>query len=497
MRRKQNIAAPYSVPAPVGGWNTRDALDAMPATDAVVLDNWFPTTGKVTVRKGYEDHATGVGANNVDTIVEYHAETVQKLLACGDGGIYDATSTGAAVSLGSGFTNDKWQTANFNGRAFFVNGDDAPQDYDGSTLSATSWSGSGLTITDLIDVNVFKNRLFFVEKNSQSFWYGGVNSVSGTLTEFPLNRVGQFGGNLITMGTWTIDGGDGIDDYAVFVMSSGEVIVYQGTDPGSSSAWALSGIYRIGIPLDARGVVKFGGDLLVMTTDDYVSLSEVLRTGQAGELSKLSGAIQEAALNNADSFGWSVTLYRKGNMLIFNVPTVTGDFDQHVINTITGAPCRFKDIPARCWGIFDGDAYFGSTDGTVRKYGLVTDDDGVDISADASTAWTDGGSPLRKRLTAIRPSFQVASGLEYSTGVGFDFNEPLVTSASSISSAASSLWDIALWDVSFWSGELVADSTWRASKGTGYTLSTRIKASTQQELNWLRTDYRIEIGKGL
>jgi hypothetical protein len=33
------IARPYSVPAPFGGWNTRDALDEMPATDAITLDN--------------------------------------------------------------------------------------------------------------------------------------------------------------------------------------------------------------------------------------------------------------------------------------------------------------------------------------------------------------------------------------------------------------------------------------------------------------------------
>ena len=53
-------ASHQSVPAPIGGWNTRDALEAMEPTDAVTLDNWFPTTGKLTVRKGYDAHATRV-----------------------------------------------------------------------------------------------------------------------------------------------------------------------------------------------------------------------------------------------------------------------------------------------------------------------------------------------------------------------------------------------------------------------------------------------------
>ena len=42
-----------SRPAPIGGWNARDALANMPATDAVTMTNWWPTPGLVTVRNGY------------------------------------------------------------------------------------------------------------------------------------------------------------------------------------------------------------------------------------------------------------------------------------------------------------------------------------------------------------------------------------------------------------------------------------------------------------
>lgn len=492
--RTANKASPQSVPAPVGGWNTRDALDAMAPTDAVLLDNWFPTTGKVTVRRGYDPHATDVGAGNVDTIAEYHAGSVHKLIACGDGEIYDATSAGAASSLGSGFTVDNWQTANFNGRIFFVNGTDAPQDYNGTTLAATAWSGSGLTIANLVGINVFKSRLFLWEKDSQDFWYAPVNAITGALTKFPLSRVTQFGGNLVTMGTWTIDGGDGVDDYAVFIMSSGQVIVYQGTDPGDAAAWALVGVYQIAKPIDIRGIIKFGGDLLVTTTEDYVSLSAVLKTGN-GNPSKLSGALRAAA-SQIGTFGWQSTLYLKGAMIVFNVPTSSGDFDQHVINTITGAACRFKGIPARSWGVFDGDLYFGSDDGGVYKFDQGNDDDGINIVADASTAWNDFDIPRRKRLVAIRPSLQVQGALSYSLGVGLNFNEPLISS-SSVITGEQSLWDVAKWDEAMWSSELITTSTWRASKGTGETLSTRIQVTSQQEVSWLRTDYRLEIGTNL
>ena len=492
--RNTNRAGMFTVPAPVGGWNTRDALDAMPPTDAVILDNWWPTTGKVVIRSGYKQHSTGMGTGNVDTLAEYHSGATQKLIACANGNIYDATSSTAA-SLGSGFTVNNWQTANFNGRLFLVNGTDAPQDYDGSTLSATAWTGP--TITNLIGVNVFKNRLFFWEKNSQDFWYATVNTITGALVKFPLSMVGQFGGNLIAMGTWTLDGGDGVDDYAVFVMSSGEVIVYQGTDPGDAMAWALVGVYRIGEPLSVRGVIKVGGDLLVMTTDDYVSLSTVLKTGQVGDASKLSGAVRQASAQ-AGVYGWQAILYRKGNMLLFNVPTAQGNYDQHVINTITGAASRFKDIPARCWGIFDGDLYFGGQDGKVYQADTGNDDNGVNIAADGGQAWVDFGAPSKKRICAIRPTLEAESSVDFSMGVGVDFNPANQLGSYRVeSSSGTSLWDVAPWDVSLWYSGLVAYSKWHASKGLGYTVSPRIKVLSKKPLSWIRTDFRLEGGKNL
>ena len=59
-----------------------------------------------------------------------------------------------------------------------------PQQYDGSTVSNAAYTG----IADdnkLVDVCVYKERLFFVEKDSASIWYLPVGTVTGALTEFP------------------------------------------------------------------------------------------------------------------------------------------------------------------------------------------------------------------------------------------------------------------------------------------------------------------------
>ena len=63
-----------TIPSPTGGWDTRPAVSAMPPTNAVLLDNWFPETEKVTLRGGSEAYATGLGgsAEPVETLMEYN-----------------------------------------------------------------------------------------------------------------------------------------------------------------------------------------------------------------------------------------------------------------------------------------------------------------------------------------------------------------------------------------------------------------------------------------
>ena len=237
---------------PVGGWNARDALDAMKPYDAVILDNWFPRQSDVTVRGGYTLHCdTGEGANSVLTLAEWKASTNRKLVAAVNGKLVNV-STSTPSTIGSGYTNNRWKWVNFSERLFLVNGTDAPLDWDGTTLTSTNWSGSGLTISNLSDVTVFKERLFFIEKNTLNFWYAGLQSITGTLTKFPLQYTGSFGGTLQGIGTITSDGGEGRDDLIAFFLSSGEVIIYQGSNPGDANSWARIGTFSLVLPLRAQ-----------------------------------------------------------------------------------------------------------------------------------------------------------------------------------------------------------------------------------------------------
>lgn len=492
---QQGIVQPKFIPGPIGGWNTRDAVVAMPPTDAVNLDNWFPTVGKVSVRGGYTEHATGVGisTSDVDMLASYRTRGFSFLIAAANGELWNATVVGPAVSLGSGFTSNFWQYSNYKELIYFANGADTVQVFDGTTLGASTFTGP--TLTEVVGCHVFKNRIYFWENNDPNFWFSALDATSGPMTEFPLSVVGKMGGNLLFMATWTVDSGTGPDDFAVFVMTTGEIIVYQGSNPGNADDWSLVGIYEIPQPINIRSWLKVDGDLIILTIDDYYSLTEILKAGRHAP-TKLTGAVQDIAANK-NFTGWGAVYFK--DMLIMNIPIDLADtsmVDQHVVNRSTGAACRYKDIPARSWVEHEDRLYFGGIDGRVFQAENGDDDDGASIEADGQSAWTPFDSPQRKRTTLVRPLIESVGQISYEFGLGFDF-EFIVTDPAATSPVGGAIWDLAEWDVSFWAPDTVIGKRWRVARGSGDHVSIRLRVDALQEISWLRTDYRSEIGKNL
>lgn len=418
-----------SAPAPVGGWNARDALANMPAEDAVALENWFPRTSDCKLRSGFSQHATGLpGA--VNTLMEYAGLSSHKLFAVSGSGIYDVTSAGAVGAAAVAVTDTKWQHTMFgtSGGQFLVccNGVDVAQTYDG-----TSWANlniTGVNEDDLVHVNSHKQRLWFVEANTLNAWYLGTSAIAGAATEFTLRSVARRGGHLLAMATWTVDGGFGLDDIAVWLTSEGEAIIYRGTDPASAATWALQGVYQLGTPIGRRCFVQLGGDLVVICEDGYYPLTKALIASggnpKASISDKISGAVLEASRSYGANFGWQGTLYPRGSMLIFNVPTAEGiTSEQHVMNVQTGAWCKFTGMNANCWSLFNDDAYFGGST-VVYKADDGFDDDGDARSGYVKPAFSYFRTPNRQKIwKMIRPVFFAGSTVTPTINMNVDFED--------------------------------------------------------------------------
>jgi hypothetical protein len=331
-RAAANVA---SLPPPVGGWNARDSLANMAPTDAVSLVNYFPGVSNVNLRGGYVKHATGL-PDVVETLMTYNAGAADELWAISDGEVFDATSAGAVGTAAvTGLTNSRWEYTNVTTAGgsylYMANGVDKPHLYNGSTWTAIDGVSSpaitGVTTTTLTSPTLFKNRMWFIQTGTLKAWYLPTSSVGGAAQVLDLSSVARLGGALVSMAAWTIDAGYGVDDNLVFVTDQGEVLVYRGTDPSSASTWALIGIWIVGAPIGNRCLMKYGGDLLVLTLDGLVPLASALQSSRLDpnvSLSdKIQGAFAAAAAQYKNNFGWCLLYNPQNNALIVNVPVST------------------------------------------------------------------------------------------------------------------------------------------------------------------------------
>lgn len=488
-----------SIPPPVGGWDTENALADMPQQNAVVLDNWFPGTDKVTLRRGYTEHASGM-SGSVETLLEYAPQSgTQKLFAVNSGNVYDVTSSGSVGSaVVSGLSNDRFQQVQIgtSGGQFLIamNGQDTPIIYDGSSWGTMSVTGP--TAANLVWCNLHQRRLWFGETNSLTAWYLAVNSIAGTASSFSLAGVARLGGYIMAMGTWTRDGGDGTDDVAVFITSEGEAIIYQGTDPSSASTWSLVGVFRIGRPIGRRCVIKAGADLVLITQDGFVAASSILsldrsQTQNVALSAQINKAVNDAQRNFGSLFGWQPVIYPRAAMLIFNIPQSSTTYHQYVFNTITGAPCRFTGVNAVCWGLRGESIYFGSTNGKVYQFDTDGGDAGENINGDALQAFSYFNSPgVNKAFKLAEPIFQSNGNPNAAIDLNTDFTvRPPTGSPTPSSTVSSARWGISKWGIGTWGADNQIYRGWRGVRGAGRAASVRVRvASLTARPSWVATN---------
>lgn len=511
----------FNLSAPIGGWNTRDPLSQMPPTDAIVMDNINPGTNNVSMRKGYKQFCYGVGEPNF--MLEFNNGADRHLVAGSGGALYKIDTAGVTTLIGMGFASDQWQAVNFRSRMFLVNGVDTPQTWDGTVLAATGWTGVGLVPEDLNNVMVFKRRLFFGEKDSGSFWYAGLDNITGPLVEFPLNNLGMTGGKLLVMGAWSVDPGARMESTCVFCMNNGDTFAYGGYDPAGSTQqeWSLIAQFKTGNPISARGIVNVNSELILITNSGFVPLSKYVNSGenvvQVEAISdKIRPTVTEVTAKLMNNFGWQAIHYPNENQIIFNIPIDpdADTFEQYVYNVLTGAWTRWTNLHARTWVYFNNKLYFSGrsfgglwnispwyvtpweTSG-VYEYGVAFNDSSEPIQGKVRQAFNNFGAPGNlKHIRAVRCNLQLDPNFETRVCLYADYKVEGTCTTIIDTATFGTYWDLGIWDVSFWTGGQIILGKWGTLGTYGHVLSIELTTGTDQEpFNWYSTDMVVKKGQ--
>lgn len=500
------------LPAPSGGWDTETPLAELPQTHARIFDNWMPGGVQIRLRKGYSDHVTG-GTEPVATLMAYNAGASSALFAAAGDSIYNVTTAGSLGSAVVGsLTSARFSYTNFttSGGSFLwiCNGADDPRHWDGS-----AWATPSLTITTYTDNNIsyvlaFKERLFFIFKNTLVMGYLGIQEIAGTISNYPLGAVFNRGGRLVALGAISRDGGDGVDDFFVALTSEGEVAVFQGSNPADADAWALVGVYYVGEPVGDRPFIDIGDDLAVITRNGVMSVSLIMSRGseQATTAPQLTARVarvfRQYAQDGASYDGWEGLFVPAEDLMLVNAPRDTGVDDvadsahQFIRYRVTGGWGRFTGWDFSTYALLGGTLYAGGYDGVVYKCFDGYDDDGAAVVGAVWTSWTSLGIPSLKTLMEVRALLTVATQASMRIVARTDFKaSPLLGAwpAEVVSNAL--IWDQTQWDVAIWGGENASTRNWRAISGEGTNVSLVMEArSSVTEFSMNGWNLRFQMG---
>ena len=473
--------------------NTRDGLGSLQPFEARLLRNWIPNGNAVERRNGHALFSTGqTGA--VTTLYAYDGLTASQLIGINAGDVYNfSAATATSIANSNYTTNTRWIAENYKNRLIAVAAGETPFTYDGTNTAATGFTGP--TLTTLANIAKVRNRLWFCATSQADVYYGGLGAITGALTTFQLSQVVS-GGTCMAIGAHSQDAGDGPDDFTVFVMSTGEVVVYSG-DP--SATFTKVGNFMMPEPVGRRCLVNIGGQLAVITRMGLVPLSAAFQ-GIAfdalaiGPFGKVSPSLQDDVRLYGSLAGWQMVLWN--GAVIINVPTVDGVTSrQWYFNTLTGAWTQLGDLPISCMAVWAGNLYFGKwgTGGVVHKYtGYL--DVAAAISLIARGAFSPTGG-TRAIASMCRFDMRVDGLLQGKFGLDVDFGQRALTTPTETlaASTVSTDWGAA-WG-SQWASSDEFEGQWFSTEGEGRRFAVAMEASAQAEtLQWYSTDILLEPG---
>jgi hypothetical protein len=521
--QQRNVDATTLV-APIGGMNALDSLAQMPQEDCIFTYNLMPSEFGVRTRLGNTEWANAFTGGDIRTIIPYSGDREDlfndRLFALNDTGIYNISASGpadpaeftwATVSGNAGYAIYTHYT-NDAGAHFLMMADEQNglHEYEEATDTWSLTTGiTGPVITDIVHISAHKKRLWMVEKNSSSAWYLPTGAKAGAATEFNFGAQFREGGPLVGLWSWTVDGGDGVDDYLVALSRAGGVAVYRGTDPANASTWGLVGVWYIGrVPVGHKVASEYGGTLYMLSEYGILNIGELLRGSSVADATlrstdKITRLIRTRMATTLNIRGWEIrTVQPENSWVVIAPPASLSDTPtQFVRNLTTNGWGFWRGMAMQTGDVWQSAFYWADNNGSVWKHSgflegvLLDGTPGVAIEFSMLMSYQNFGAPaMFKRVQNLRPYFLSAGVPSFSIQAHFDYDILEGGGVIIFNPVDAALWDEALWDSAVWGGGISSAQALRGGSGIGVVVGVALRGDTTERLTFVAVDIIADAG---
>jgi hypothetical protein len=370
------LAREIAVPLPLGGINTSARTSEIAELFAAELTNWRSTGHALETRPG---HVWGAADNLFGAFqaVPFDLGGVQVLIEV------SPTYLRAGSRLWGRADAGRVSMAAISNSAVLVDGVNDPTLFDGAAFSSAEFTTeTGVEPTEFVGVTAHQDRLHFWRAGDLDWYYADLGAIMGPLVRFPLSRLGSVSGTIIAMRALTVNAAHGMSDMLAVFTTTGDIVLYEGGDPGDPNDWRFTGRVRVAPPLGPDAFVTIGGDLWMVTASGAVSVAQAVMGGTAALADTVSGPIRDDIVAMAAEGGqWSGVFTPDGRHVIIN--RALGDAASQFMFDMDGKAWSRADYPARDWHVLGRGAGFTGFDGRRAVLGV----EGDPITAVWHTGW--------------------------------------------------------------------------------------------------------------
>lgn len=512
VRVKPNTSNVKHFTAPLKGLSLSAVLSAnSDPLKATILDNWLIDEDKIRCRHGRRKIFAHPDARAIESIVPFYGFPTQNMLLGTNGKL----TSYSGVDLKTDLSGNDWSWTSFAnlGEATYtlmVNGHDGVLSWDGTNLAAglvkeavTAPASAAWINPDLFHIVLaHQNHVWFADTENLAVYYLPLQQKDGELKQLPLNALFKRGGTVRAVYSWTVDGGDGMDDKLVIFSSNGECAIYAGTDPDTD--YSLAGVYRFDSPMSKHSVVQYGGELYVLISTGLVPMSTLMRA-QVEQLGQTDKSVYSAFMDCSRRFrsnpGWEAFIDPSSSRIICNMPA---GGQNHYVQMVRFMPTQYwtswSAIPARSWGWLNNVLYIGDDQGNLYASGRqYLDDDGDAIRVDVQLAWSNYGTPGVKHFKMMKPYIITDGQPRPMIDIQVDYetippaNQPDLTFSSQGAD-----WDTSPWDTSSWAQGSTMVAKWSGVGKLGTVGAVRVQAAIKGcEFSFAGADVLFEPGSVL
>ncbi|MFE3836923.1 hypothetical protein [Pseudogemmobacter sonorensis] len=299
-----------------------------------------------------------------------------------------------------------------------------PVQYNGLAFSISEFeTNAGVSAERLDGVVVHHDRVFAWDSRSTAdVYYGDVGAITGELKRFPMSRLGNIKGSIVAMLSLTLDGANNVNDALAVFTSTGQIIIYEGLDPGDATGWSLSARVEAACPVSPRAFAQIGSDVWMLTPHGVVSVRQSISTSVMALVSDISIPIANLVRDwiEEGGYSWTMAVNDDGSCIVISGSNSTTLQARQLIYWTKSRSWSTASWPVRDLHNLGGRLEGTGLDGRLARFSRENPDQPV--TARWESSWFSAGGPSRT-VRFVKPTIRASAPLDVTIRVLSDFND--------------------------------------------------------------------------